>query len=297
MLKKIIIVVIIFMLVFMIPTAVAGAIISEPIGFIGEIIFGEGDTDKVNDEIKDLYDEFIKNEIGIKCKEYISNAIKDKEIKYKDSYFLIPLLLSISDNVSDKNNTFESLNLSQLLDKLISIRYIEDNDEKYITAIKKEDEFIKLNNLSNTTINMYITYFKDGDLDNIEIKGDNEIGKNIAMSALSKQGCKYVWGASGPDTFDCSGLVWWACNENGIKFERTTAQVLSTMGKNITKNQLQAGDIITFKTNPSYVSHVGIYIGDGKMVHAPNSRSVVRVDDIFNSAYWSKVTYNYRRLY
>lgn len=39
------------------------------------------------------------------------------------------------------------------------------------------------------------------------------------------------------------------------------------------------------------------YIGNGKMVHAPNSRSVVRIDDIFNSSYWTKVTYNYRRLY
>ena len=69
------------------------------------------------------------------------------------------------------------------------------------------------------------------------------------------------------------------------------------MGQKITKEQLQAGDIITFKTDARYVSHVGIYIGNGKMVHAPNSRSVVRIDDIFNSSYWTKVTYNYRRLY
>ena len=133
--------------------------------------------------------------------------------------------------------------------------------------------------------------------DNVEVEGNSEIGKAIANSALSKQGCKYVWGASGPNEFDCSGLVWWACKENGIKFERTTAQVLSTMGQKITKEQLQAGDIITFKTDARYVSHVGIYIGNGKMVHAPNSRSVVRIDDIFNSSYWTKVTYNYRRLY
>ena len=146
---------------------------------------------------------------------------------------------------------------------------------------------------------MYIRYFGDNSnaSDNVEVEGNSEIGKAIANSALSKQGCKYVWGASGPNEFDCSGLVWWACKENGIKFERTTAQVLSTMGQKITKEQLQAGDIITFKTDARYVSHVGIYIGNGKMVHAPNSRSVVRIDDIFNSSYWTKVTYNYRRLY
>lgn len=72
MLKKIIVVAVVFTLVFMIPVTVAGAIVSDPIGFIGEIIFGEGDTDKVSNEVKNLYEEFIKSEIGIKCKLYIS---------------------------------------------------------------------------------------------------------------------------------------------------------------------------------------------------------------------------------
>ena len=69
MLKKIIIVAVVFTLVFMIPVTVAGAIVNDPIGFIGEIIFGEGDTDKVSNEVKNLYEEFIKSEIGIKCKD------------------------------------------------------------------------------------------------------------------------------------------------------------------------------------------------------------------------------------
>lgn len=298
MLKKIIIVAVVFTLVFMIPVTVAGAIVSDPIGFIGEIIFGEGDTDKVSNEVKNLYEEFIKSEIGIKCKEYVSDNTKDQETKYNDSHFFIPLLLTLEEKASDKNNTFESLNLSELLDKLIALRYENENDDDYISALKKDAKFKKLSDLSNTTIVMYIRYFSGSSntSDNVEVEGNSEIGKAIANSALSKQGCKYVWGASGPNEFDCSGLVWWACKENGIKFERTTAQVLSTMGQKITKEQLQAGDIITFKTDARYVSHVGIYIGNGKMVHAPNSRSVVRIDDIFNSSYWTKVTYNYRRL-
>lgn len=298
MLKKVIIISVIFTLIFMIPITVAGAIVSNPIGFIGEIIFGEGDTDKVSKEVKDLYEELTKSEIGIKCKEYISNNTKDQETKYNDSYFFIPLLLTLEEKASDKNNTFESLNLSELLDNLIDIRYKNNNDDDYILAVKKDIKFKKLNNLSNTTIIMYIKYFIEGNtLGSEEVGGNSEIGKAIANSALSKQGCKYVWGASGPDTFDCSGLVWWACNENGVKFERTTASQLSKMGKSVKYEELQAGDIITFKTDPSYVSHVGIYIGNGQMVHAPNSRSVVRIDDIFNSSYWTKVTYNYRRLY
>lgn len=127
--------------------------------------------------------------------------------------------------------------------------------------------------------------------------GDSEVGNAIVKSALSKRGCKYVWGAEGPDTFDCSGLVWWACNENGVIFTRTTAKELSNMGEEVRIPDLQPGDIITFKTDPTYVSHVGIYIGDGMMVHAPNKKTVVRVDKVFTSKYWPKVLYNCRRIY
>ena len=114
---------------------------------------------------------------------------------------------------------------------------------------------------------MTVEEFK-ADYNNIMASEGSELGNAIANSALSKRGCQYVWGASGPDTFDCSGLVWWACNENGVKFERTTASQLSKMGKSVKYEELQAGDIITFKTDPSYISHVGIYIGNGQMVHA-----------------------------
>lgn len=137
----------------------------------------------------------------------------------------------------------------------------------------------------------------DENYDDYVPNGDSEIGNAIVTSALSKLGCQYVWGASGPNTFDCSGLVWWACHENGVNFTRTTAAVLSTMGTEVSKDELQPGDIITFKTDPSYVSHVGIYIGDGKMVHAPNKRTVVKVENVFDSNYWQSVLHNYRRLY
>ena len=134
------------------------------------------------------------------------------------------------------------------------------------------------------------------DSNNIMANGDSESGNAIANSALSKRGCQYVWGANGPDTFDCSGLVWWACNENGVKFERTTASQLSKMGKSVKYEELQAGDIITFKTDPSYVSHVGIYIGNEQMVHAPNRTTVVKVQQITSGYYYERM-YNCRRLY
>lgn len=301
MFKKFIIVCTVFVIIFMIPVTVAGAIASDPIGFIGEIIFGSGDTKEVTKDVETLYKQFIDGKIGSQTIEYISEQTKDRDKIYGNAHYLIPVLLIMDEKSTDQDASFDSLNIAELIDILIDLRYDQKNeiDDDYISAVKKDSHFSKLNELTNTTILTYINKLDGSGTigEEIEVNGDSEIGNAIANSALSKRGCKYVWGTQGPNTFDCSGLVWWACNQNGIKFTRTTAAVLSRMGKSITKGQLQAGDIITFKTDPTYVSHVGIYIGNGKMVHAPNSRSVVRVDDVFGSSYWTSVIHNYRRLY
>lgn len=126
--------------------------------------------------------------------------------------------------------------------------------------------------------------------------GSSDVGIAIANYALSKQGAPYVWGANGPDSFDCSGLVYWAHKQAGVNFSRPTAAKLSGMGKAVSYSNLQPGDIITFKTSPSYVSHVGIYIGGGKMVHAPVPGQDVQVANL-NVAYWQNTLYNCRRLY
>ena len=150
---------------------------------------------------------------------------------------------------------------------------------------------------SSTSSNGSVDTDISDNYDGYEPDGDSTVGNNIVKSALTKIGCKYVWGAEGPNEFDCSGLVWWSMNENGVKFTRTTAAVLSTMGQEVKTDDLQPGDIITFRTIPSYVSHVGIYIGDGKMVHAPNPETPVKVEPVLSSKYWMSVMVNCRRLY
>lgn len=303
--NKVILVAVAFVICIMIPVSIAGAIVENPIGFIGELIFGDGDTEEVSNEVKEMYNEFIDSELGSDTLDYINEKLKNRESIYPNADFIIPMLLTLDESVIIKDATFESLSLNKIIDILFEYRYKEnDNKEnvdisidEYITSIKKLDQFKKLKNLSNTTIILYINEFGGKYGEEIEINGSSEIGNAIAKSALSKRGCKYVWGAEGPNEFDCSGLVYWACKENKVNFKRTTASVLSTMGKNLSKNQLQPGDIITFKTLPPNVSHVGIYIGNGKMVHAPNENTTVRVDDIFSSKYWVSCIYNYRRLY
>lgn len=102
--------------------------------------------------------------------------------------------------------------------------------------------------------------------------------------ALSKVGSPYRWGATGPSAFDCSGLIKWAFGQAGIDVPRTS-RALSQAGTPVPRADLQPGDLVFFY---SPVSHAGIYIGDGQMVHASTSGKPVAVSPIggreFNSA-------------
>lgn len=101
-------------------------------------------------------------------------------------------------------------------------------------------------------------------------------GQKIADVAMSKQGAPYVWGATGPSSFDCSGLTSWAYNQVGKSIPRTSGAQASG-GTPVSLNALQPGDIISYYSG---ASHVAIYIGDGKIVHAVNEGTPVQVNDI-----------------
>ena len=131
------------------------------------------------------------------------------------------------------------------------------------------------------------------------------LGISIANYALSKQGKRYYWGASGPNYFDCSGLVYWAHNQAGIKIGRTTAAGYAGSGKAVSYSNLQIGDVITFNYGRG-VAHIGIYIGNGNMVHASGKGSgtvgqypdqCVKVTSVAPGSYFYSHIYNCRRLY
>ena len=83
-------------------------------------------------------------------------------------------------------------------------------------------------------------------------------------AALSRQGLPYVWAAEGPDSFDCSSLMMWAWHQAGVDIPRNSAAQADALPE-IPLDQLQIGDLVTFY---SPVSHVGMYVGDGKVLHA-----------------------------
>jgi cell wall-associated NlpC family hydrolase len=91
------------------------------------------------------------------------------------------------------------------------------------------------------------------------------------QAAESRLGMPYVWGAAGPTSFDCSGLVQWSFRQAGVIMPRVAADQART-GPAVPVNQLQPGDLLFYHTDPTapdYISHVAIYFGDGKMIQAP----------------------------
>ncbi|MFG1932061.1 peptidoglycan hydrolase RipC [Mycobacterium sp. NPDC048908] len=114
--------------------------------------------------------------------------------------------------------------------------------------------------------------------------GDNPGGGSpeaatIIQAALSRIGSPYVWGGSGPGQFDCSGLVMWSFQQAGISLPHSS-QALAQGGQAVSMDQIQPGDLVTYYSD---ASHVGIYIGDGMMVHASTYGTPVRVAPVDNA--------------
>jgi cell wall-associated NlpC family hydrolase len=105
------------------------------------------------------------------------------------------------------------------------------------------------------------------------IVANSEAAQIAVDTAMAQQGKPYVWAAAGPDSYDCSGLVQYAYAAAGISLPHSS-RMQSQMGQQVSRDQLQPGDLVFFY---SPVSHVGIYIGGGQMVHAPTFGDVVKV--------------------
>ena len=101
------------------------------------------------------------------------------------------------------------------------------------------------------------------------------VGDRAASTAESKVGSPYVYGASGPNAFDCSGLVQWAFRQAGRDLPRTS-YAQATVGTPVPLNDLHPGDIVTFYGG----EHVGIYVGGGNVVHAPQAGTPVKIAPI-----------------
>jgi cell wall-associated NlpC family hydrolase len=115
------------------------------------------------------------------------------------------------------------------------------------------------------------------------------VARTAIDAALKEVGKPYVWGAEGPDTYDCSGLMQWAYNLAGINLPRVSRDQFRA-GGHVPVREAQPGDLMFYATDrsdPTTIHHVFLYMGDGQMVEAPYSGQNVRVQ---------KVSWDYREL-
>ncbi|WP_294578497.1 C40 family peptidase [uncultured Thomasclavelia sp.] len=106
----------------------------------------------------------------------------------------------------------------------------------------------------------------------------NNYGNSVLSAAYSRLGCPYKWGAEGPNAFDCSGFVKWCYAQVGVSLPHSSS-ALKSAGTQISISNAQPGDIL-WKSG-----HVGIYIGNGQYIHAPQTGDVVKISSVSSSGF------------
>ncbi|WP_174919140.1 C40 family peptidase [Peptacetobacter hominis] len=179
-----------------------------------------------------------------------------------------------------------------------SAEVIEELDKgSALTVVKKEGDWLQVRN-RGTEGYVHADYVTDEApiVPSVDVNGnvidvpsaDSYSVQAVLNLAYSKKGSPYLWGSTGPDKFDCSGFTSYVFrNAVGVSLPRVSRDQ-ANVGTEVSRDQLQAGDLVFFATDGTgNVSHVGIYVGNGCMIHAPHSGDVVKVTSIDSDYYTS----------
>lgn len=178
---------------------------------------------------------------------------------------------------ADKVNLRESMSLDSR-----SMGFLSEGSE--VRIISKAGDWIKVN------INDIEGYVNSSHINQKNIKspvtrGESRFGTlvSVAKDQLDK---KYVWSAMGPDSFDCSGFTSYVYKKAlGVNLPHSSKEQ-SSMGSNVTKNELALGDLVFFDTdNDGDVSHVGIYLGSGSFIHSSSGKGKVILSQLDEGFY------------
>jgi cell wall-associated NlpC family hydrolase len=128
--------------------------------------------------------------------------------------------------------------------------------------------------------------------------GDSGIAANeVLMRALGLVGTPYRYGGNSPaGGFDCSGLVQFVFLDSaGIQLPRSTRELVGMRARRVARDALRPGDLVFFSPAGGDASHIGIYVGEGRFVHAPSSGGTVRMDYL-DVEYWRRSYSGARRI-
>ena len=193
------------------------------------------------------------------------------------------ILLTENKEISTKSKRKNSLLVKKILEIDKKINEI-NNLRKIAFANDRTVRFSKRIEKSKVT---------DKEIYSLLSLGNSPVKLSIAKKHLGK---RYVWGASGPKSFDCSGFTKYVCNQSGISIPRTSINQ-SKVGKRVGRGDLKAGDLIFFDTSRrhrGYVNHVGIYIGNNKFIHASSSKRRVVIASLNKPFYKSRFKWGSR---
>lgn len=256
-----------------------------------DFIFGASDFSDMFSRIESV------NELTSYDKELVSQLADEKKQVESQKATVVTAKANIEAQRASKKSLqeqFQALYIKQNADVI--------SQEKAILQAKNTSEKID-DNLAAFAAAVKESELPSGNV----VSGNSEIGNAIANKALSKRGSVYVYGAchsmseiANPNqsTFDCSGLVSWAFYQAGVNIGSNSTKTLANKGVSVSRSSMQAGDIILFSKNGSAsgIHHVGIYIGGGNMVHAPQTGDVVKIASL-SSGYYQANWYDVRRLY
>ena len=187
-------------------------------------------------------------------------------------------IAELDQSSGDKVNT-----LSNEVNQALRDKQVADQQVASVTALeaqmnaKKKVIDAKIDVVNGAAMKQAMAVFtQTGHYPNVIIPTANTVGEQALQAAITREGDPYVWGAAGPSAFDCSGLVVWAYAQEGIALPHFTGDLWNS-GVHVTRADLEPGDLVFFFTD---ISHVGIYIGDGMMIDAPDFGQDVQVQPI-----------------
>ena len=200
--------------------------------------------------------------------QFLSQAAAITELAQSSGVMVSTLSHQVTQALRDKQTT------DQQVAQVRALQAQMDGKKKLILA--------KIDQVNSAAMKQAMAIFtQTGHYPNIAIPTENTVGAQALQAAISREGDPYVWGAAGPSAFDCSGLVVWAYAQVGIALPHYTGWLWNS-GVHVARSDLEPGDLVFFFPD---ISHVGIYIGDGMMIDAPNFGVPVHVEPIYWSAY------------
>ena len=245
-----------------------------------------------NKEIKEkAYDKIQTSEI--KNNEQVKSS-KSKSFDGTNYTGYVKESVNVRDNDSMDSNVVSVLEKGTKISGIKGKYWIKISEGRYISVNYVQNEKVDLNQSSNAEST---DSYKKESKAKVVRSNEGGSGSAVAQAAYNYLGEKYVWGSAQPGVgFDCSGLTSYLYNKVcGISLYRNSA-AQSNNGYPVSKNNLKQGDLLFFSTNGSgSISHVGIYVGNGKMIHASTPSTGVIISDI-DSNYYSDTFVTARRI-